>query len=322
MRKRMAGVAVLALAASLTAGKAQAQVTAETHGAVKTPSTGGNSFDGPAAIIYPAANDVEERRIDMFMGDWRGSLPRAQFGSLVLRDILTVGDNFSPPQKGAVLTGANFVAYGRLAAGNVTVPTALKGVQEVYYINSGTGEITAGGKTVVLHKDIAILMPLGLEFTMKATGNDDLTMYVIDEPVPTGFKPKAQMVVADERKVIVRTPMEDSPYTLPGASGHWAHVVRDLFNRDDGMASVGDVITVEINPLTMGEPHFHRVNQEEIWVSMEGDSLALIGNQLRVMSPGMAYMVRPDGQSMHSNINYGDKPVKFLWFSGSSIRKP
>jgi len=311
----MAGLAAMCL-------PTMAQEKAADHGAVKTPSTGGNSFDGPGAITYPAVNDAEQRRIDMFMGDWRDSLPRTQFGSLVLRDILDDGDNFSPPQKGAVLQGANFVAYGRLAAGNVTVPSTLKGVQEVYYIDGGAGEITAGGKTVALHKDIGILMPVGLEFTMKCTSNDDLTMYVIDEPVPTGFKPKTQMVVADEEKVKVRVPMENSPYTLPGASGHWAHVVRDLFNRDDGMASVGDVITVEIKPLEMGEPHPHRLNQEEIWVSIDGDSLALMGNQLRLMSPGMGYMIRPDGQSMHSNINYGDKPVKFLWFSGSSVRKP
>jgi hypothetical protein len=32
----------------------------------------------------------------------------------------------------------------------------------------------------------------------------------------------------------------------------------------------------------------------------------------------MAYMLRPDGQMLHSNINSGDTPVKFLWFSTST----
>ena len=54
----------------------------------------------------------------MFIGDWRDSMPRHAFGSLVLRDILTRGYNDAPPQPGAILMAANFVAYGRLAGDN------------------------------------------------------------------------------------------------------------------------------------------------------------------------------------------------------------
>ena len=43
-------------------------------------------------------------------------MPRHAYGSLVLRDILTRGDNFAPPQPGAILQAANYLAYGRLAA--------------------------------------------------------------------------------------------------------------------------------------------------------------------------------------------------------------
>jgi hypothetical protein len=38
---------------------------------VKTPSAGGNSFEGPGAVRYLATRDSEDRRIDMFIGDWR-----------------------------------------------------------------------------------------------------------------------------------------------------------------------------------------------------------------------------------------------------------
>jgi mannose-6-phosphate isomerase-like protein (cupin superfamily) len=288
------------------------------HGSVSTPAVGGNSFDGPAAILYPKTRDTMERRIDMFMGDWHDSMPRSLYGSLVLRDILTKGDNIHPPRKGAVLQSANFVAYGRLAPNDITVPSTLKGNQEVFYILGGTGEISAGEKTFALHKDIVILMPEELQFTMKCTGNDDLTMYVMDDSLPANFHTIKNMVMTDERTVPVRAPAEQSPYTGPGASGHWAHVVRDLFNRRDGMGNAGDLITVEINPLTLGEPHPHNPGQEEIWLAIDGTSLALMGSQVRVQKPGMAYMVRPDWHMVHSNINYSDKPVKFLWFSSSS----
>jgi mannose-6-phosphate isomerase-like protein (cupin superfamily) len=257
----------------------------------------------------------------MFIGDWRDSMPRHVYGSLVLRDILTRGDNYAPPQPGAVLMAANYVAYGRLAAHNSTMPSTLQHEQNVFYIVGGTGEITAGDKTVELRKDTAIFIPENLEFVMTSTGDDDLTMYVVSEPVPDNFAPPKAMLSIDESKVPVRTPMEASPFTLPGASGHWAHVVRDLFSRTDGLATIGDLITVDINPMTMGEPHPHRAGQEEIWVAMEGTSLAFIGTELRVQHPGMAYMIRPDESMTHSNINTSDKPVKFLWFASSSLKK-
>jgi mannose-6-phosphate isomerase-like protein (cupin superfamily) len=288
---------------------------------VKTPASGGNSFPGPNAIRYEDGTDQQPRLIDKFMGDWHDSMPRHEHGSLVLRDILTHGNNLNPPQPGAVLQATNFVAYGRLQPRDVTTPEQLDGQQEIYYIDGGTGEVTAGGKTAQLHKDIAFFVPEGLEFTMKNTGNDDLTMYVVNEPVPKGFTPRKDMLVTDERTVPVRTPMEASPYTLPGASGHWAHVVRDLFSRTDGLATLGDIITVTINPMQMGEPHPHNLGQEEIWVAIDGTSLAFIGTQLRVQPPGMGYMIRPDMSMTHSNINAGDTPVKFLWFAGSSLPK-
>src|ERR1700738_3480909 len=140
---------------------------------VTTPSAGGNSFDGPGDVRYQADRDSQDRRIDMFIGDWRDSMPRHAFGSLVLRDILTRGDNFSPPQPVALLQAANFLAYGRLQPGNATTPSRLENEQNVFYIVSGTGEIAAGGKTAALHKDIAVFMPADLEFVMKNTGEEE-----------------------------------------------------------------------------------------------------------------------------------------------------
>lgn len=288
---------------------------------VTTPSAGGNSFDGPGDVRYQSDRDPQDRRIDMFIGDWRKSMPRHAYGSLVLRDILTRGDNYAPPEPGAILKAINYLAYGRLAAHNSTLPTRLDREQNVFYVVGGTGEVSAGGKTAPLRKDIAFFIPENIEFTLTNTGDADLTMYVVSEPVPDGFKPASAMLVTDETQVPVRTPMAASPFTLPGASGHWAHVVRDLFSRTDGLATIGDLITVDINPMTMGEPHPHNPGQEEIWTAIEGDSLAFIGTELRVQHPGMAYMIRPDQVMTHSNINSSDAPVKFLWFSSNSNKR-
>jgi mannose-6-phosphate isomerase-like protein (cupin superfamily) len=242
-------------------------------------------------------------------------MPRFEHGSLVLRDILTRGDNFTAPEKGAVLHYANFLAYGRLAAGCSTVPSRLEGRQEVYYILSGNGEITAGGITAALRKDVAVFMPAGLEFMMTSAGDQPLTMYVINEPLPADFHPKTQMVVKDEASAHQRTPAGGDPYIVGGASGHWAHIVKELFSPADGLATEQSVITVSINPMTLGEPHPHRPGQEEVWAAIEGDSLAVFGTEIRIQRPGMAYMLPPDAGTIHSNINFGEKPIKFLYFA-------
>jgi mannose-6-phosphate isomerase-like protein (cupin superfamily) len=259
-----------------------------------------------------------DRRIDMFISDWHESTPRHTHGSLVLRDILTRGDNYAPPEKGAVFERFNFLSHGLLAAGASTTNSRLDVQQEIFYILSGTGEIAAGGTTAALHKDIAILMPAGLSFIMRNTGNEAMTMYVIGEPVPAGFRAKEKMGVTDERaRQTTDQPVRTSPYTAPGASGHWEHITKSLFTRADGLASIGSILSVTINPMTLGEPHTHDAGQEEIWASIEGSTLAFLGGQIRVQRPGMAFMQRPDITMTHSNINNTDVPAKFLWFSAS-----
>jgi mannose-6-phosphate isomerase-like protein (cupin superfamily) len=281
----------------------------------KNAINGINSYPGPEFVKYAKEREPQDRRIDLFISDWQGSLPRFEHGSLVLRDILIRGDNFAPAQRSAVLRAANFFAYGRLAPGNWTTPAKLEGQQEVYYVLGGEGEVTAGGETAKLRKDMAVLMPAGLEFVLKSTGPEPLTMYVINEPTPAGFHPKNKMAVKDEARARQRTPAAADPYIVGGASGHWAHIVRELFSPADGLATEQSVITVTVNPLTMGEPHPHRPGQEEVWAAIDGTSLIMMGTELRVQKPGMAYMLPPDSATVHSNINAGETPVKFLYFA-------
>jgi quercetin dioxygenase-like cupin family protein len=257
-----------------------------------------NSYSTPAAIRYVPGDrkvlstEVQDRRIDMFMGDWRESMPRIMHGSMVARDILTKGDDFDPREKAAVLQYINFESYATLAPGASTPTDHLTQQQEVYYVVGGTGTLLAGGALAQLHKDIAVLMPANLPFTFSNTGTDPLTMYVLNEPVPEGFKVGNQMLVIDEQEAHVRTPAA---------------------NERDGLATMGSVLIVELMPMTMGEPHSHNPGQEEIWTQLYGTSLAFESWQLRLQTPGMAYLIRPDGVSTHSNINVGDTTIKFLY---------
>ena len=272
-----------------------------------------NSYPSPSAIKYMPERDLLDRRIDLYMGDWRESMPRSLHGSLIVRDLLTKGDNFTPPQKSAILRYTNFVAYATLPPHGSTPPVRLISEQEVFYCTGGTGTLSAGGATGRLHKDVAALMPPNLEFVMRNTGDQVLTMYIISEPVGRDFKANDKLLMIDEREAHVRTPAGPDPYIVPGASGHWGHVVRELFAKRDGLASLGAILTVELQPMSLGEPHPHGPFQEEVWTQLEGTSIAWEGTGLRMQRPGMAYMIRPDGLSTHTNVNFGDTTIKFLY---------
>src|SRR5580658_3415119 len=77
--------------------------TAPPSSGTQNAINGINSYPGPGLVKYQNTPDPMNRRIDMFISDWQGSLPRVEHGSLILRDILTRGDNFDPAEKGAVL---------------------------------------------------------------------------------------------------------------------------------------------------------------------------------------------------------------------------
>ena len=79
---------------------AMAQATPPSSG-TKNAINGINSYPGPEFVKYAREREPQDRRIDLFISDWQGSMPRFEHGSLVLRDILVRGDNFAPSQKRA-----------------------------------------------------------------------------------------------------------------------------------------------------------------------------------------------------------------------------
>ena len=248
-------------------------------------------------------------RIGFYFGDWHTATSHTIRGSLEEREILTRGDGLNPPHPGAVFRFINSYVYATLAAGASTQPTRLDGQQEIYFVASGKGAVTAGGETADLYRNVAVLMPANLEFTLKSTGDEPLAMYVINEPIPAGFRPNAHMLVRDENAIAISS-----------SNGFWAHIAKPLFSTADGLGTLESVVTVTLDPLTIGKPH-PAPNEdtgdiEEVWTSLYGDSLALVGNQLHEQTPGMAYLHIPDNLTPHTNINPSNKSqAKFLYFA-------
>lgn len=245
-------------------------------------------------------------RIDLYFNDWHGASSRTTLGALEERDIFTHGDPQNPPKKGAVLRFLNSHTYATLPPHAVTKATRLDGQQEIYFVESGRGSAIAGGQTVDLYQNIAVLVPANLEFTLKNTGDEPLAMYVINEPTPPGFRPNSNLLVRDENKI-----------PITSSDGHWAHIVKTLFVTDDGLGTLQSVLTVTLDPLTMGKPHVvDHDDIEEVWTALAGTSLAFVSNELRRQTPGMAFYHIPDNKTPHTNINQNeDAQVKFLYFA-------
>ena len=247
----------------------------------------------------------KDPNVDMYMGNWTESMPRNSHGSLIERDILTPGDSMNPPRKGAVLHFIKKFAWATLNVHNSTTPTTLKGEQEIFYITGGKGVVKAGGKSYDLSDGIAFLAPEGLEFTMTAVGDDPLTMFLVSEPVPAGFKPRKDLAVKNENTFPIGT-----------KDGHWVYQERDLFTEGDGLAILHAVITLTQDPMTIGHPHFHVAGCEEIWTTIKGQNIAFLGKQLRHQPPGTAYMIPPDGKTNHSNLNQSKTDqIKMLYIA-------
>ena len=242
--------------------------------------------------------------IDMYIGSWKQSMPKSTHGSLIERDILTKGDPLKPERPGAVLLYAERFTYATLAERAVTVPLTLVGEQEIFYILEGRGEITAAGETAGLFSGIGVLMPPGIEFSMKNTGDCPLTMYLLSEKTPPGFEPLKAMLVTDENK---------SPWNK--GNPHWVGMSKPLFNKSQGLAAIGNIITVTLDANTMFHPHSHKVGQEEVWTTIKGDTRFLLGKEIRPQPPGTAYYIPPTGITAHGNINISDSTIKLFYFS-------
>lgn len=269
---------------------------------------------GLCALLAPAAvAQLTGDKIDLYFADWHNATPRTIRGSLEERDIFTKGDAADPKQKGALLRYVSAYTYDTLAPQASTKPTRLDGQQEIYFVEAGQGTVSAGGQTAELSRNIAVLMPANLEFTIKSTGSVPLSMYVISEPTPPGFRPNAAMLVKDENQLPV-TSTENS----------WCHIVKTLFTTADGLGTLQSVLTVTFDPLTIAKPHVvDHTDIEEVWTSLYGTSLAFVSNSLRKQTPGMAFYHVPDSLTPHTNINQNeDAQAKFLYFARYHPHEP
>lgn len=128
--------------------------------------------------------------------------------------------------------------------------------------------ITAGKKTADLYSGIAVFISAGLEFTIKNTCDEFLTMHIIKDPVPEGFSPKSEMLVKDENTAPFGT-----------SNGHWCNIRKTLFGRNDSLATLHSVLSIWHESMTINHPHSHVEGCEEVWTTIYGTSLVFLASK-------------------------------------------
>jgi len=215
-------------------------------------------------------------------------------------------DSLHPTRKGAVLTNAQAVSYAMLEPGASAHPIdgELKGVQESFVVNSGTGVITSGSAKFELSKGKAFIITPGLDFRMTATGDQYMTFYVVSEKLPEGLAPKAALEVVDNS-------------AKAQVTNAWYNKERGLLTKSDGLSSYDALTQVELPSMAMSRPYSAAPGVEEIWIATDGDVDMLFGKELRKLPAGTAYRVPSTGKTAHANINTSGTSAKFLYMVGT-----
>jgi mannose-6-phosphate isomerase-like protein (cupin superfamily) len=245
-------------------------------------------------------------QLDPYFMDWHNAPVHTVAGHLQEQDVLIRGDALHPSAPGAVLRFASAYKHAVLPPHATTSAIKLKDQQQIYFVVSGEGKAVAGSQSVALSPNIAVLVPEGLEFTLSNSGAEPLEMYFIQEPTSAGFHPNTSMLVRDEN-------------TLPFATTdlQWSYMVKKVFVASDGLATLSEVSTVCLDPLTISRPKStESPDTEAAWTALRGKGIAFVSNDLRRMSSGMTYAEVPDGQTSLSMVNPDqNSELKFLYFA-------
>jgi len=243
--------------------------------------------------------------IDAYVRSWRQSFPKKSHGALIEREIFSKVDPANPSRPGALMQEVKGFSRAILEDHSSTVPTVHEAEQEVIYVVDGEGRIEAEGAAEKLSEGSAVLVPPKVSHVIVNETRNPLELLIVREDA---FPEAAQRV---GKSILVR-----DYHSLPtSVGGHWCHIVRKLFGDEDGLVTLHNVLVVSIDGMNIGEPHPHGPGTDEIWYQLEGTSLLFLGKEIRRQRPGEAFMVPPDGETIHSSINDTDEPMRWFYFA-------
>ena len=238
--------------------------------------------------------------------NWRESPSGVSHGFIIERTILTKQDDSKPGREGAFLLNMESFARGYIEGAVTTVPESHERVQEVFYVVRGRGEFDGGGVKRHIGEGDAIMVPAGVEHVLRNLAEEPLEVLTVREELPEGVEPKT-------RQPVIRNYRE-----FPLSQGHWVYLGRRLLDARDGLTSITGVFMVTIEPMQTGDSHAHAPGTDELWYTLEGSAVHVVGQEMCVQTEGD--VVGPPPGVEHSQINHTDKPFRAFLFSWSEAQ--
>ncbi|MDH4196472.1 MAG: cupin domain-containing protein [Candidatus Aminicenantes bacterium] len=241
--------------------------------------------------------------VSLYINHWRNSPPQEGHGGLLERDILTRGDPFQPPKKGAVLRYLKAYRRAELAP-HAETREFRDGREQVFlYVMSGRGSVRSNGRSVELEEETAVVIPAGLPYRLFNPTGQPLELLLAAEEAPADFVPRKELSVGRYRD------------SKPVVGAHWAHIARPfIYDHEPEFANPMGFVVVSMDAFDIAQPHTHPAAAEEIWLQLKGTSLLWLGNRLLRQEPGEAFLVPPTNKSPHSSINPSGKHQQWLFF--------
>ncbi len=257
----------------------------------------------------PQSNREAEVSIDRYIGSWENSEPTASHGTLIERAILRPGDPYKPGPPGAVLEFHKGFSLGTLVAGSRTQPVQHL-EEEVLYIESGKGRVESGENFWPLEAGYGVLIPPHTEHVLVNESKESMTLLVLTDLLESGATPGKTILVRNSAEL---------PYAEQSA--HWNYFAKLLFGPKDGINPVSKVLIVDMFPMTIGAPHPHVPHWEEVWCKLPAESSHLfLGSEVREQHPNQAFVVPPNGQTVHSVVNLSARPMSWFYFSHYTVK--
>jgi mannose-6-phosphate isomerase-like protein (cupin superfamily) len=264
----------------------------------------------PAQRVDPA-NTTNERsniQIDQFIGDAANATGHLSHGGLLTRAMLRNGNPNVPGPAGAVLEHRTQLAKAMLLPKSSTPLMSINN-QFLFYVVSGEGRLDDGKSSWDLRNGITMLIPPDVQRRFVNTSTEPLEMVMVEWPAN-----------AIARKDILVRDVTLLPFCEENA--HWNNMSKCVFTQADGMT--GRVLLVMLLPMTMAAPHPHVVGTEEIWTKITpGNSLTLLGSELREMPQYSSFLAPPNGITWHAQVNPSKTQVEmWLYVAGGNVTTP
>jgi mannose-6-phosphate isomerase-like protein (cupin superfamily) len=287
---------VLTLALAAAAASASAQ---------PAPAAGGPPV-APAVIREPPSNIQLNVDVDRFIGYASQSPVRISRETIMTRAILTPGDPSVPGPNGATLRYRKQVVLGMMQPGEAT-PISTMPEQQVIYIQSGQARIDDGTSFWDVKPGFTVLIPPNQGHRFTNTGEDQLSMIMMESLPKAGLAAVPGIVVRDANKMM---------YIEQGA--HWNNLSKAPF------ADLGErFLLVYLAPMSIAGPHAHTPETDEGWVKFtDGPTLMQLGSELRSWPINAGIIAPNNGQTVHAAINNSNRIQGWFYFASTGPTAP